>query len=167
MGLTGPVDQLVLLGNGGAARAIAEHYAQQKLCQGCHVIRRSPAKDDVWRDSLSQASLQFHDWAASALTEVCRKPGQTLVVQATSAPLAGHDLAEFADALPEFSGGLVDIVYGKPSKLVMAARRLGVPAQDGLPMLIEQARESQQSWWGRAADYDWLLHTVQQSISPS
>jgi shikimate 5-dehydrogenase len=56
-----------------------------------------------------------------------------------------------------FRGVFVDLVYGQPSALLKVATEKGIPSQDGLPMLIEQARASQQYWWGTSVPYSEIL----------
>lgn len=130
-------EEIVLLGSGGAAQAILEHLATQPQQPKLTTLRR--------------ADLQ----SATALTAALAGKGEeTLLIQATSAPLKGDDLSSLAPALKEFRGVVVDLVYGKPSALYFTAVAKDLVAQDGEPMLIEQARLAQKLWWGKAAAYD-------------
>jgi shikimate 5-dehydrogenase len=69
-------------------------------------------------------------------------------------------LKEFTGALSEYQGSLVDLIYDKPSALYFTALHRGIKAQDGLPMLIEQARLSQKLWWGKSASYEDLALAI-------
>jgi len=84
-------------------------------------------------------------------------PQKILVVQGTSAPSQGDGLSELIPAFDEFSGTFVDMVYGHPSQIFYSLKNRGLKVQDGTAMLIEQARLSQQLWWGHALDYATLL----------
>lgn len=75
-----------------------------------------------------------------------------LVVHATRLGL------EASDPLPvqlEELGALdalVDVVYGRdPTRLVLHARELGLPARDGREMLLQQGAVAFERWWGREA----------------
>ncbi len=148
--------QLVILGNGGAALALAEHAVTAGL-RSLKILRRHDARDQQWRDVLVGASVDFLPFAVDVLARTIQTQ-PSLLVQATSAPLLGHDLHELAPALTkEFAGVFVDLTYGRVSALLRAAQALGIPSQDGLPMLIEQARAAQEIWWGgQAAPYEYL-----------
>ena len=160
------VETLVLMGAGGAAQSIATHllslpdHSLKKIV----VLRRDSARDQLFSDLVgSGASLEFHDWTPRNLSVVLRStPRNTLLVQAAS--VAGTSvmpaLAEFTDSLADFGGALVDLIYDKPTALYFSALNRGIPAQDGLPMLVEQARLSQKLWWGRAASYEDMMAAI-------
>ena len=59
----------------------------------------------------------------------------------------------FCNAFGAFDGIFMDLVYGKPSAIFQSLKQKGKICQDGLPMLIEQARKSQELWWGEAAPF--------------
>jgi shikimate 5-dehydrogenase len=98
--------------------------------------------------------VDFYDLEPQILREVLAHAGRhSLLIQATSAPHFGDDLSRFVVSMQRFSGGFVDLVYGADSALYRAAKNLGIRCQNGLPMLIEQARLSQECWWGRSVEY--------------
>lgn len=69
-----------------------------------------------------------------------------LVINATSAGLTGK--LELPDGLFERSALAYDMVYGRETTFLAAARRAGARASDGLGMLVEQAAESFHVWRG-------------------
>jgi len=161
--LSGPksFNRMVMLGNGGAAIALASHALLTGLCQHCHVLRRSAEKDQHWVKSLGSERVTFAAFKPETMAEIlANSKGSTLLVQATSAPLHDDDLSSFAELLVSYNGVFADIVYGHSSALLRQAASLGIPCQDGLAMLIEQARESQRLWWGQSASYDDLSQLV-------
>ncbi|MFW7378109.1 MAG: shikimate dehydrogenase family protein [Oligoflexus sp.] len=162
MSSTEAFDRMIILGNGGAAVALAQYALQNDLCRSCHVLRRSAEKDQHWFAHIDKNRLSFYQFEPQDLSQILAMGvhGPSLVVQATSAPLRGDNLEHFARELEVFDGAFVDITYGHDSALLTRASKLGIPCQDGLPMLIEQARESQRLWWGQSASYEELSQLV-------
>jgi len=72
-----------------------------------------------------------------------------IVVNATSAGFAGEQTP-----LPRFRPGMLayDMVYGRDTPFLAAARAAGARASDGLGMLVEQAAESFLIWRGVRPD---------------
>ena len=153
----GSFAEVVVLGSGGAAVAVLAHLGRVRAASlpAVHVLRRTPARDADVRAALPPATpLTFGEMTAEGLAAALRgKDERTLLVQATSAPQKGDDLRELVPALTDFSGVVSDLVYAKPSALYFAAVAKDLTAQDGEAMLIEQARLSQELWWGRSAPY--------------
>ena len=150
----------VFLGNGGAVLALVAYlFAKPELWphRTIHIIRRTTKKDDLFRDitpkPMSDSIIAFHPFEPNRLCSILTGQGRFLVVQGTSAPLRGDPLAPFAIAMPRFDGLVFDLVYGTPSALISRADALSIAHLDGLPMLIEQARSSQELWWGESASY--------------
>lgn len=148
---------VTMLGNGGACAALLHFFCQQKLpLQKITILRRNPAHDE----NLAQINdrryqLVFADFTPEQLrASIIADSSQQLLIQTTSAPQHGDDLQRFCAALTNFQGTLVDLVYDCPSALYHSARARNLPCQDGLPMLIEQARLGQEKWWGKCAPYD-------------
>lgn len=140
-------DTAVILGNGGAVSAILTQLGDRPV----RILRRDAARDS----ELRSAQVSFDTFTPEALKRALDGAGaRSLLIQATNAPQHGESLAAFVPALAGFSGAVSDLVYAKPSALVAAAHAKGLAAQDGEAMLIEQARLSQELWWGRAAGYE-------------
>lgn len=150
--------KLVLLGNGGSALALVEYFFTLKdtRLQSVSIIRRDPSKDCQFEKFVSSFQMEFLDWRPTNLSPVLdHAPGpDTLLVQATSAPSQGERLSDWRAALVNFSGSVVDLVYDSPSDIYFEALHRGLKCQDGLAMLIEQARLSQEIWWGKSAPFD-------------
>jgi shikimate 5-dehydrogenase len=98
-------------------------------------------------------SIQQLNFEVDDLESVLKKYPKALLIQCTSAPLRGDDLARFCPAIKYLKGGFVDLVYGSPSALLAEAESRKIICQDGIPMLIHQALLSQKLWWGRAATF--------------
>ncbi len=158
------LEQVVILGNGGAVQSLiaALHHDYPRL--PFTILRRSPEKDKQIATAIS-SPIDFRSFTENSLKEAVNGK-YTLLIQGTSAPVYGHDLKELVPALQHLQGGYSDLCYGYPSALLDEARRLGIPHQDGLGMLIEQAREAQLLWWGKTVSYDRLLRHLH-SLSPA
>ncbi len=160
----GGYSKIVFLGNGGVVMAIMSYIAHE--LEGhleTVILRRNATRDHIFRKMMPEHySMQFLDFTPMELKkELSGRSGDTLLVQATDAPLRGDDLRIYGPALDGFHGMVVDLVYGKTSYLLQKAREQGLLCQDGLPMLIEQARLSQQFWWQESAPYDVLAQVLQ------
>ncbi|MFK7824226.1 MAG: shikimate dehydrogenase [Oligoflexales bacterium] len=148
-------DDLLILGSGGASMAILTYLESKAISARVHLLRRSLTRDLPLQQELSQ-QISFHDFTTQSLAD-CLKPidGKgCLLIQASSAPLKGEDLSQLVPALNSFKGDVVDLVYGRPSALYYHAKDQGLNCQEGLPMLIEQARLAQELWWGESAGFD-------------
>ena len=160
------IETLIFMGAGGAAQSIAAHllslpgHSLKKIV----VLRRDTTRDRLFAEIVgSEVSLEFHDWNPGSLKAALQDSTRSsLLVQAAS--VAGNSgapaLAEFTDALDGFNGAFVDLIYDKPTALYFSALHHGIRAQDGLPMLVEQARLSQKLWWGKAASYDDMIAAI-------
>ncbi|MCX6128741.1 MAG: hypothetical protein NTX25_06705 [Proteobacteria bacterium] len=141
---------IVLLGNGGASLALYEHLLQ--VCNlPLYVLRRNPLADQSWQRPSGRSN--FDDLSLSTLQKIIAIQPKSLLIQTTSAPLHGEILEFLTPALQGLEGAFIDLVYGSPSALFGEAKRLGIPAQDGIPMLIAQALLSQKLWWNNSAPY--------------
>lgn len=132
----------VLLGAGGAARAVA-HGLQ--AIGSVDVIARDPAKVG-WARALP--------WTTQALADAFA--GADLVVDCTpiglGTPAAEHG---WVDALPldqlRSTAWVATLVYHRPTLLLERARDCGHPAVDGRAMLVHQGARAFTIWTGVAA----------------
>ncbi len=149
--------RIVIMGNGGAAKAVLHHIGKSFDSAPELVVLRRDQRRDAELMAIMPATipLRFVDLTPNNLTqELSGYSGETVLIQATSAPLHGDDLRGFAPSLDSYFGVVVDMVYRARSEILAAAMRRKLPAQDGLPMLIEQARLAQKLWWGQNVSFD-------------
>lgn len=126
----GPV---LLLGGGGAAAAALVAFAEAALS----VSTRRPGAGGALAVALGVAAVEV-PWGQPL-------PG-AVVVNAT--PLGMHGEA-LPPGLVEEAAGLIDMPYGAEDTPAMAAaRRFGLPAADGLDLLVAQAALSFRLWTG-------------------
>ena len=156
---------LVILGSGGASAAILSYLQSQKAQARVHLLRRSNKKDEALSQDLAR-EISFYDFNVEALGDCLSQVNHSdsLLIQASSAPLKGDDLSHLLPAFESFGGDMADLVYGKPSALYEMAKKRGQTCQDGLPMLIEQARLAQELWWGESAGFDEVLAPLQAEL---
>ncbi|OPZ76547.1 MAG: Shikimate dehydrogenase [Actinobacteria bacterium ADurb.Bin444] len=139
---------ILLLGAGGAARAVAAVLAQRRVKE-LRIWNRTPAKaHSLCRDAL--------DWGAVRCVVVdIHEPSWLkdvdVVVQATSSGLtdAVKEPLIPVDILREDTF-VMDLQYGG-SPLVAAAVARGLRSEDGLEMLVRQASLSFRLWTGLSA----------------
>ena len=162
-------DSVVILGSGGVATCLFEHISLSgKAFPEIVVLRRSGAKDALLRGLLPrQQKVHFAEMTPENLQHYASKGASenTLILQATSAPTYGKLLEDFVPSIKDFKGSFVDLCYGVTSKLLTACQKRGLPSQDGIAMLIEQARLSQQYFWGESASYELIEKTLRADIN--
>lgn len=164
------VRTVTILGNGGVCAALLHFFCQQQLpLQSINILRRNPANDNALLNiNAKHYQLNFADFTPAQLQHaIATNTSEQLLIQATSAPLHGDDLRRFCPALEKFHGTVVDLVYGQPSALYHTAKLHKLKCQDGLPMLIEQARLGQKLWWGKCAPYDVIVAYLRSLTPPT
>lgn len=156
------VTRIVCLGNGGVVDAIAASFP---------AIKRFDCLTRRVSEYTITSNRNLHPWDPSVLKELLQtiQSGVTLLIQATPLPLTGDSMLEFGGAIAAVSINaqivVVDLCYGVKSDIVAAAQSVGLNTQDGLAMLIEQARLSQTIWWGKSAPYEILYQTCVERLA--
>ena len=155
----------VILGNGGAARAVVAACAQLG-CQEIWTAGRSPEKLVRFAQSWTASSeiaerLRTINWAE--LSEYLPKAG--LVVNATPIGMHPHEdaspLSEDAIALMARSAIAYDLIYTpRPTKFLQQASAANLTAIDGLEMLVQQGAAALEIWTGQPAPADIMRQTL-------
>ena len=157
---------VIMLGNGGVCAALLHFFRRQRLpWQKITVLRRNPQRDVVLQQiNNGMYQLAFVDFTPTQLQHAIDLASeQQLLVQASAAPQQGDDLQRFCAPLENFRGVVVDLAYKQLSALYHTAQARGLRCQDGLPMLIEQARLGQQRWWNECASYASIVEHLRQN----
>lgn len=160
--------EAVVLGNGGAARAVVAGLALLG-CGRTHVIGRNVEKlqifEQSWAGSTLQGNLRVHPW--QALSQVL--PGTSLVVNTTPVGMSPHvDQAPLTTShiqlLPP--GAIVyDLIYvPNPTRLLQAAQAHGLSAIDGLEMLVQQGASALKIWTQQDVPVDVMRQTLRQHL---
>jgi shikimate dehydrogenase len=137
-------DRAVVLGGGGAARAIVDALAH-----------RDPPCRVVWTSRDPKRLPRVNGVATSVygdLPAACEDA--TLLVNATTVGMVGGPTA-FPEPVPlerlSPRAIVVDVVYPRPrGGLLDRAAALGLAVQDGLPMLLWQGVRALELWLGRS-----------------
>ena len=137
------LDEAVVLGAGGAARAIICGLIERGFTR-IDVVNRSLARAEALRSRFGESIHPYH-WSAvpHLLGRAC------LLVNATSLGMTGQPKLDF-DLTPLHPDTVVaDIVY-VPLKtpLIAAAQARGLATADGLGMLLHQAVRGFSLWFG-------------------
>ncbi len=142
---------VVMLGAGGAARAVAAALVGMGVGR-LVIANRTPER---------AAAIQRHHSMIATATDITDRdlvpvlPATTLLINATSAGLHGDETpisVALLDSLPP-SAVVYDLIY-HPTALLRAAQERGLRAVDGLGMLIHQGALAWEAWTGRAAPLD-------------
>jgi shikimate dehydrogenase len=134
---------VVLLGAGGAARAVAVGLLDAGVTE-LRLCNRSRARAERLADDLGGkiAVVAWEDRAAALA-------GAGLVVNSTSLGMAGQPPLDLPLDDLAAAATVCDLVYSPlETPLLAAARRRGCTAVDGLGMLLHQARPSFAAWFG-------------------
>jgi shikimate dehydrogenase len=129
--------RVLLLGGGGAAQGVVGALLDAGAARVV-IANRTVSKAQALAARFTGASASGYEELAGEFD---------LVINATSAGLAGE--------LPPLPAGILrsgvlayDMVYGRDTPFLAAARRAGARTCDGLGMLVEQAAESFFIWRG-------------------
>jgi len=142
-GWDGALEEAVVLGAGGSARAVVYGLIERR-CGRIHVVNRTPERAEVLRARFG-SSIQPAHW--SALPHLLSRAG--LLVNTTSLGMTGQPPLEI-DLAPLHKDAVVtDLVYAPlETALLKAACGRGLATADGLGMLLHQAVRGFQLWFG-------------------
>ncbi|NES86677.1 MAG: shikimate dehydrogenase [Moorea sp. SIO2B7] len=158
----------VILGNGGAARAVVVGCAELG-CPEIHVVGRNHQKLDQffhsWQDSHLQAALKVHSWD--------KLPGLVsetkLLVNTTPVGMYPHvkqcpvDETVMAKISPEAIA--YDLIYTpNPTQFLKMAKKQGAITIDGLEMLVQQGAAALQMWLNQPVPIDIMRQSLRQHL---
>lgn len=142
-GWSAGLDRAVVLGAGGAARAVAVALEARGVGE-VHILNRTLAKAEALAAELGGAfrAAPLADFAALA-------PGTRLLVNTTSIGMHGTRFEHLPVGLLPPAAVVTDIVYVPlETPLLADARRHGLRVVDGLGMLLHQAVPGFEAWFG-------------------
>lgn len=146
------LSRCVIIGAGGAAKAIAYALCQVGEVEDLIIVNRTPARSD---DLMATLKSVFPSQVMSSQSLAGPSPAlenATLVINCTSLGMTGKPPLEL-DLSGCNAGTLIyDTVYSPAqTKLMQAAVAAGLPVIGGLGMLIEQGRPGFAHWFGAPA----------------
>lgn len=156
---------VILLGAGGAARAIAV----QCLMDGSPAVwvgNRSADRLEAFLGALGAAFPMAMDRVHTFPLHSPPQLGAPVwLINATALGLRVDDPPPF-DVAHLFPGsGIYDTTYGVENALARAARAADVPYADGLSMLVWQGARSLSLWTGREAPADIMAQAVRKTLA--
>jgi len=154
----------VVLGNGGAARAVVAGCAQLG-CAEIHVVGRSAEKlaafEQSWAGSSFGKALRVHTQAdLGALI-----PEAGLVVNTTpvgmSPKVEASPVSDRVMAKMQTGAIAYDLIYvPNPTRFLREAEEQGAIAQDGLEMLVQQGAAALRIWTGQEVPVEVMRQTL-------
>ena len=164
--LTDPAGKnVVILGAGGAARAIAVEVGLAGAAQITIVNRGRRARTGVGR----ACSTTRFTWPASSssgrATTRCR-PSAEVVINATSIGLGDAEARVPLDvATLEPDMVVADVIFNPPeTRLIRDAQQRGCQTLDGLGMLVNQAVIAFRIWTGQDADAEVMRDALEEFL---
>jgi shikimate dehydrogenase len=157
--------RVVLLGAGGAARAIATELALAGAAEIVVVNRGIERGQQMTADLLAQVAsdVRFEPWRGSYVVG----KGVDLVVNATSIGLY-PDVAGMPDvdlSQSDERALVCDVVFNPPeTRLLRMARARGLRVLDGLSMLVYQGAIGFELWTGRKADEGVMKEALRRAL---
>ncbi|HLY58646.1 MAG TPA: shikimate dehydrogenase [Stellaceae bacterium] len=140
---------VVLLGAGGAARAIADELIQARV-RRIRVVNRSDERTAALARDLG-LTIEPWPWALRHVAVT----GAALLANTTTLGMVGQPPLDLSLSLLPPSAVVTDIVYTPlETPLLAAARARGHVAVDGLGMLLHQARPAFARWFGTDPEVD-------------
>lgn len=139
--------RVLLIGAGGAARAVVASLHDRNA--SVRILNRSRERARRVARLLDPGRARVS--VANGIDEVLNHAFD-LVVNATSLGMASDDAIPIDLDRLRHAGAVVDLVYRRGgTRWVDSARALGIPAIDGLPMLLGQGAAAFERWWNRPA----------------
>lgn len=137
------LDNAVVIGAGGAARAVVHGFVQRGVGR-IHLVNRTLARAEAFVAPFGK-TVRPTAWADLPLA----LKGAGLVANTSSLGMAGHPPLEIDLAGLRDNAAVADAVY-VPLKtgLILAAEKRGLRVSDGLGMLLHQAGRGFQLWFG-------------------
>lgn len=149
----------VLLGGGGAARAVAAGL-QDAGCAGVQIVARTPAK-------VSWTAAE--PWTTATLAHAL--DGCELLVDCTSAALDPATERSLPAPIPLEQLGsaavVCSLVYHRTPALLADAEAQGLQTVDGAGMLVHQGARAFALWTGRSAPIEAMWAAMRASLSGS
>lgn len=159
---------VVLLGAGGAARGAAVECLQRR-CAGLWIANRTRANLDALLDQLRPLAGDIPLQGFDPASPPADLPAGALVINATSAGLKPSDPLPVdlaALAVRARPAGVYDMIYNPPETPLLAqARALGVPAANGLGMLVHQGVRALEIWSDTDVPVDAMRNAVHAAMS--
>ncbi len=139
---------VILLGAGGAARGAAVECLQRG-CAALWICNRTPGNLEFLLSQLRPLAGDIPVNGFSPAAPPANLPAGCLVINATSAGLHPNDSLPIDLTSLPLPAGVYDMIYNPPQTgLLVQAASLGIPAANGLSMLVHQGARALEIWSG-------------------
>jgi shikimate dehydrogenase len=139
---------VILLGAGGAARGAAVECLQRK-CASLWIANRTRLNLDALLIDLAPIAGKIPLHGFDPQNPPAELSADALVINATSAGMKPTDEPPINLVRLPRPAGVYDMIYNPPeTRLLAQARTLGLPAANGLSMLIHQGARALEIWTG-------------------
>jgi shikimate dehydrogenase len=156
----------LLIGAGGAAKAVAEAMARSGA-KGLYIANRSAGRAQGLSRLISKRYPQLKARVVSL------REGEKVLdrcdwaVQSTSLGLKAADPSPLSLARARAGTLVVDLVYHRPTAFLGQARQKHLPNLGGLGMLLHQGAMSFEYWTGRKAPLNVMRNILLRQLAPS
>lgn len=156
---------IILLGAGGAARGAGVQFLQDQVAS-LWIANRTRENLDALLTLLAPVAGEIPAHGFDPRTPPETLPAGALVINATSAGLKpGDPLPVDLDALPT-PRAVYDMIYNPPeTTLLAAARARGIPAANGLSMLVHQGARALELWTGGPVPVEAMRRAAQAAMA--
>ena len=149
---------VVVIGAGGAARAIVYALAEEKIAW-LQIVNRTAKKSEALRSMLHNT----HPWLQVDISPKMRDSFDILI-NCTSVGMEDSS-SPVSDDVIDRCRQVVDIVYSPPqTTLLKKAESRGMPRQNGLEMLLYQGVEAFEIWTGQTAPIEKMRKTLSAAL---
>ena len=160
-----PGASVVVLGAGGAARAVAIEVALAGATEVLVVSRSEQAGGSLLAalSASTRADARYEPWTATYVAPSTSR----LLINATSVGMTDHDERPDVDmsALPPEAVVADVVIATRPTAFLLDATQRGLTTVAGNEMLVQQAAISFQTWTGQPPDAGVLRSALGSSIS--
>ena len=158
---------IILLGAGGAARGAAVECLN-KSCASLWIANRTASNLDALITHLKPLAKETPLRGFDPANPPANLPLNALVINATSAGLKPSDPLPIDLSVLPRPKGVFDMIYNPPETPLLAqARALGIPAANGLSMLVHQGALALEIWSGAVVPVDVMRTAVHSAIRSS
>lgn len=135
----------VVLGTGGAARAVIQSLADNGAAS-VTVVSRTPYSKEEFNTFLRKAGAEEINY-----TDLARRKSGDILINATPVGMYPHgDTSPAAESIAACYGAIVDLIYNpKETVLLQYGRKHGAVTLNGMYMLVAQAISSEEIWQGK------------------
>jgi len=158
--------RVLLLGAGGAARAIAFQLVHDGI-RTLLIVNRSSQRAQALARNLLRSSVRCAisvlPWAEKALKTGAQ--GSDIIINATSVGMNPYDPPLLSSAFLSPHHVVCDLIYKPPvTALLKQAQMAGATAVSGLGMLVHQGALSFEIWTGRHPPVDIMREALRQAL---